>query len=186
MKTVSFAAAAFIALLVVPVAASAAGKSTSGSTYRAPASSSSPISPQMRQTVGDMRGVIKTYNRQYIESTTRSTLGSGHTVTSRDRPANSPLASSAHNRGAIDIAVPQARIHQDARALSRNLGPHYQAIVEQKTRTGDLHTTYNNGVQTPRPHLEPGRATNTHIHIQPRRGFEVRALPAAPTQPWLR
>lgn len=192
MKRSIIIALAMAAVAAVATSASAAGKPSASSGHRTSISSSSPVSPQVRQMIGDVRAIVKTYNRQNIESTVRSTVGSNYTVTSRDRPADSRLASRAHDRGAIDIAprpggsAATSRIQQDAQRISGRLGPHYQAIVEQKTRSGDLHTTYNNGVQRPKPHMEPSRATNTHIHIQPRSGFEVKPLPTPTPRPWVR
>lgn len=161
-------------------------------------SSTSPLSPSATTSLNDVAQVVKSYGRQQVEDAASRRLGSGYVATSRDR-FDSPLASRAHNvNGAVDYAPPRsapltpADMKQDAETVSRDLGPNYRAIVEEKIAVPDadgaslvykdLHTTYQNGVLG-NVRVVPGRATGTHVHIQPNYGIKPIV---APTSPWAR
>jgi hypothetical protein len=119
--------------------------------------------------------------RQQIEQTTQRVLqerGRTMEVTSRDRQN-----STAHQRGAIDIRskdIPRTERHSEARVISRELGRNHTVIVEERNVPPiapgyQMNTSYRNG-QPVRSSAQPGRATETHTHIQPDR--TVRAMPA--------
>lgn len=114
---------------------------------------------------------IKEAVRRFIEQSAQAATNGKAVVTSRDRPSG-PLASPAHDRGAIDIVIPGAQdLHVDARNIARTLGPGHTTIVEEPRFDYDRHTLYRLGsgyeqVQVFTYKVER-RATAAHIHIQP-------------------
>ncbi|MCU0950226.1 MAG: hypothetical protein MUC68_04000 [Burkholderiaceae bacterium] len=147
---------------------------------------SPPLSQPAQQSVQGVREVLRHDARQRIEQAVRDTTGGRHRVTSRDR--SGPLASRAHDRGAIDVVTPRTGTPQqlrEAREISRRLGPSFNATVEETYGGGrpgqsryigpafDRHTTFNNGVQG-RTRIVPPRASGNHTHVQPNYGIDRR------------
>lgn len=176
MPTVMFAT------LLGAIALTIAGTAQAGSS----SSSTSPVlgRPAMESVQG-VREVLRHDARTRIESAVRDSTNGRYRVTSRDR--NGPLGSRAHDRGAIDVVTPNTgtqRQFREAREISRRLGPHYNATVEQVYGGGrrgqsdfigpsfDRHTTFNNGAQG-RTRIVPPRATGSHLHVQPNYGIDL-------------
>ena len=123
--------------------------------------------PEISKAAKGVSPIIDKAARNHAESSVRSASKEAM-VKSRDRPANSPIASAAHNRGAIDAVSPNMK--RDAAAISKKAGPGYTTIHEQPTRTAkksyDTHTIYQGGKQVNQTKAAP-RATAEHIHVQP-------------------
>jgi hypothetical protein len=176
-------------LLVVLAAAAAESHAQQRSMNGAARGHSAPspvLTQPARRSVENLRDVLKHDSRTRIENAVRNSTGGDYRVTSRDRQGG-PLASRAHDRGAVDIVTPRIgtpRQFDQARDISRRLGPNFNATVEQVyggQRPGqsryvgpafDRHTTYNNG-RRGNTRIVPPRATNNHIHVQPNYGIDV-------------
>lgn len=172
-----------LAVLAVESHAQQRGGASATRGYSAP----SPVLTQpARRSIEDLRDVIKHDARTRIERAARDSTRGDYQVTSRDRQGG-PLASRAHDRGAVDIVTPRVgtpRQFDQARDISRRLGPNFNATVEQVyggQRPGqsryvgpafDRHTTYNSGSRG-NTRIVPPRATNNHIHVQPNYGVDV-------------
>lgn len=137
---------------------------------------------QLQALADQMREITRLGARSAIEHSVDRTTNGEYRVTSRDRTGG-PLASRAHDRGAVDVVTSRtggAGRMEDARRLSAGLGPSYSVVVEQPYRvapgsygpSADRHTTFVNGAQGNTRMTAP-RATGEHFHIQP--NFEVRA-----------
>jgi hypothetical protein len=125
---------------------------------------------QIRKLGKDTQDVVKHVARDDVKNTTRKTLDRPMAITSEDR---SKPASPAHDRGAIDIRsnnISGEQRNQEARRISKNLGPNYNVVVEERGRGTQTNTTYNNGQQGHQRDVKP-RATATHTHIQPNYGI---------------
>jgi hypothetical protein len=142
-----------------------------------PLSSGPPQDKAVRDTVDNMRDVVKQTARQHIkESAAEATEGTAR-VTSEDRPSG-PLKSSAHDRGAVDFQTP-GNSDADAEKISRAAGPGHTAIVETPLHpapgaegpSADKHKSYSNGIEGNTKITAP-RATGPHIHVQPDYGIK--------------
>jgi hypothetical protein len=183
----SLSIASFIIVLTSNAAFAQARPSTSTSSPRQSASAF----PEVRRLQGPISEIVKRDARNNIERSIGSKTNT-YGVSSRDRPQNSPIASRAHDRGAVDF-VPSShssitRMQNDARSASQRLGPGYTAIVEQPKRapvgpSADIHTSYRNGSFV-RESAQPPRATGNHIHIQP--DFGVPPPPSTVNRPYFR
>ena len=125
--------------------------------------------PEAQRAVRDVSPIIDRAARNEAERASQDATRNRAVVTSRDRPADSRLASPAHNRGAVDVVTPNMR--SDARNISREAGSGYTVIHEQpnrpaNTRGTDTHTSYRGGNQG-NTSVNPPRATGEHIHVQP-------------------
>lgn len=142
--------------------------------------------PEIARAVKGVSPVIDRAARNHAEASMSAATGNKATITSRDRPANSPIASRAHDRGAIDAVTPNMR--KDAAGISRRVGPGYTTIHEQPVRPAqqsrassrDIHTVYRGG-KAGTPTSNPPRATREHIHVQPE--FNKRLHEAASPAP---
>ncbi len=123
--------------------------------------------PEVDRAVKSVAPIIDRSARDHAERSASIATGNKATVSSRDRPASSPIASPAHNRGAIDVVSPN--MGKDAARISKQVGPGYTTIHEQPKRVPpaqgksyDTHTVYSGGTSN-----KPPRATAEHVHIQP-------------------
>jgi hypothetical protein len=126
---------------------------------------------QVEGTNRDTRRSLKEAARRFIEQSAQAATNGKAVVTSRDRPSG-PLASPAHDRGAIDIVIPGAQdLHIEARKIAKTLGPGHTTIVEEPRSDFDRHTLYRLISGHERVHVftfkVQRRATAAHIHIQP-------------------
>ena len=128
--------------------------------------------PEVHRAARDVSPIIDRAARNHAESSAQRATGNSASVTSRDRPADSPRASRAHDRGAIDVVTPNMR--RDVGPISREAGRGYTTIHETPvtprpnsgTRPHDRHEIYQNGTRV-NTTTNPRRATGEHIHVQP-------------------
>lgn len=120
--------------------------------------------PEVNKTVKDVAPIIDKAARNHAETSVNKATGNSATVTSRDRPASSPIASPAHDRGAIDVT--SKNMSGNAAKISKEAGKGYTTIHEQPHRGGDTHTVYSEGTKV-KTFEKPARATGEHIHVQP-------------------
>lgn len=120
--------------------------------------------PEVQKTVKDVAPVVDKAARNHAESSAAKATENRGIVTSRDRSANSPIASPAHDRGAIDVTT--RNMSQDAARISRQTGSGYTTIHEKPQGKGDTHVVYSNGNRV-KETTRPARATGEHIHVQP-------------------
>jgi hypothetical protein len=138
--------------------------------------------PEVNRAVKDVSPIIDKAARNHAESSASKATGGSAVVTSRDR--SGPLASPAHNRGAIDVVTPNNRA--DAAKISKEAGSQYTTIHEKPVRPApgsaqkphDVHTVYSGGKQVSVSNRPP-RATGEHVHVQPE--FNKRLHEAANT-----
>jgi hypothetical protein len=139
--------------------------------------------PEVNRAVKGVSPIIDRAARNHAEASARKATGNSATVTSRDRPATSPIASPAHNRGAVDVVTPNMK--RDASRISKQAGPGYTTIHEQPVRpkagTGavDRHTVYQGGNKV-NSTQKPPRATGEHIHVQPEFNKRLHEAAASP------
>lgn len=139
-----------------------------------------PSEKHINQLARDTQHVIKTFVREDIKTTTQQSMPRPMRVTSEDRTTP---RSAAHDRGAIDIRshnVSAPQRHQEAKEISRHLGPHYTTVVEEVHRpapgqpgpSAQTNTSYRDGALV-RQSSGPVKATGTHTHIQPDYGIRI-------------
>jgi hypothetical protein len=141
--------------------------------------------PEVNRAAKDVAPIIDRAARNHAESSVQRSAGTSGTITSRDRPRDSPISSRAHDRGAIDVVTPN--MGRDAARISKEAGPGYTAIHEKPVRTQggksyDSHELYQGGTQVGASKAPP-RATGEHIHLQPefnKRLHEATSPPARP------
>ena len=124
--------------------------------------------PPIGRLARDVSPIIDRTARQHATEVVGRSSGSSR-ITSTDRSSTGPLASRAHERGAIDATTRNMR--SDAPRISSAAGPGYTTIHEQPHRatvgpSADTHTIYRNGAQVNSKVVSP-RATGEHIHVQP-------------------
>ncbi len=120
--------------------------------------------PEVNKTVKDVAPIIDKAARNHAETSAAKATGNTANVTSRDRPANSPIASPAHDRGAIDVNT--KNMSNDAGKISKEVGKGYTTIHETPHKGGDTHSVYSEGKNV-KTSEKPSRATGEHIHVQP-------------------
>jgi hypothetical protein len=138
--------------------------------------------PEVDRLGRDLQPIVKQTQRNEILQKSRGAMTRPMEVTSTDR-IKPPSA--AHNHGAIDIRsnnISSAHRHEEARAISKNVGPSGRVVVEEVHRPGrgqagpsaQIDTTYQNGAKgSARAH--DIKATGTHTHVQPNQGIGWRA-----------
>ncbi len=120
--------------------------------------------PEVKRTVKDVAPIIDRAARNHAEASASKATGGSAKVTSRDRPASSPIASPAHDRGAVDVTT--KNMPKDAKAISKQVGSGYTTIHEKPHGKTDTHTVYSGG-RNVKTSEKPARATGEHIHVQP-------------------
>ena len=125
----TFVAAAAIAWLLGPTLALAQSAGSQAERDRAALRQF----PEVNRLAKDLSPAMDKAARNHAESSAQRATGNSATVTSRDRPQNSPIASRAHDRGAVDVVTPNMK--QDASRISKAAGPGYTTIHEQPVRS---------------------------------------------------
>ncbi|MDK9704784.1 MAG: hypothetical protein OEL20_16780 [Sulfuritalea sp.] len=120
--------------------------------------------PEVKKLVKDVAPVVDRVARNHAESSASKATENRSTVTSRDRPASSPIASPAHDRGAIDVTT--RNMSKDAAKVSKEVGPGYTTIHEKPQGKHDSHVVYSEGNKV-KESTKTARATGEHIHVQP-------------------
>ena len=126
--------------------------------------------PEARDVMKGVSPVIDKAARQHAIDSARTATDNKARVSSQDRPSNGPLASRAHDRGAVDVVSPNTS--SDAAKISKQAGPGYTVIHETPVRPTDGSKRYDkqelyvNGAKTKTIEVPP-RATNEHNHLQP-------------------